>query len=82
MILNSQAHEITKIKKPTKALFFKEFKVGDAFVVSTTLRNPGRGRERYAVGVTVRNITQELNHHSSMTIIAKRFENFEYASIC
>ena len=82
MILSSSTHVITKIKKPTKALFFKEFKVGDAFTVRTKLANPGRGRERYAITVTVRNVSQDLKHQSSMSLIANRFENFEYTIVC
>ena len=82
MILSSLTYVITKIKKPTKAMFFRQFKVGDAFVVSTELLNPGRGREKYAIGVKVRNVTQDLRHGSSMSNIANRFQNFEYAPVC
>ena len=81
MKLLSTVQEITKIKKKTEALFFRQFEVGDAFIVSTEMKNPGRGRERYAISVEVYNITKELHHGSSMSIIANRFQNFEYLPV-
>ncbi len=78
MVLFSNVHRITKIKKKTEALFFRQFEVGDSFTVSTKMKNPGRGRERYAISVDVYNITKDLHHGSSMSIIANRFQNFEY----
>jgi len=82
MRLTSNLQRITKIKKKTEALFFRQFEIGDTFTVSTEMKNPGRGRERYAVSVEVHNITQDLHHGSSMSIIANRFRNFEYEPVC
>lgn len=81
MELISKVQTITKIKKKTGAIFFRQFEVGDDFVVSVEMKDPGLGRNRYAVSVLVYNITQELHHGDSMTNMSNRFRNFEYEPV-
>ena len=82
MELKSCFHIITGIKKETKAVFFRDLRVGHWIIVSMKLKDPGYGHSRYATTVKITNAVSGAEYINSQTIIANRLKNFEYEASC
>jgi acyl-CoA hydrolase len=77
--MKSEAQVVMKIKKKTKAVFFKDVEVGDSLRFKTYLKNVGRSSHgTYASTVTVENLSKRTSDSSkSQSQIANILHNFE-----
>jgi hypothetical protein len=70
---------ITGIVKPTKAMFWKDRKVGDIVVFEYTLVDPGRNRGLYATRLKVMCGDDELT--DTPTSFSARIKSFELSEL-
>lgn len=70
--------QITAIKKPTTARFFKDFKIGTRFSINMQIIKPGRGRGLYASYVEITNHTTSTSTTRSITDLVNRLDIFDF----
>ena len=76
--MNSKLMQVTAIKKPTKAKFFKDFKVGTCFSVNMDVVDPGHGCGVYASYVEIINHATDEKCKRSLSELANRLEHFDF----
>lgn len=83
IILKSEIIVVTGIKKKTKAVFFKDIKVGDRLYITYVLEHLGgaSGGGRYASYPHIFNLTQSNDCQISQTNMVLRLSNFELEEV-
>lgn len=79
IVLKSPLLRIDRIKKPTKAKFWKDRKVGDYVVLSMPVSRIEREESLYATYITV--TCGDAESTVSLTNMANRLESFEFTAI-
>lgn len=76
IIMRSNPHKVTKIKKKTRAQFFEDIEVGDVLIFQSSVRGPGRGRGTYAGTIVTMNQTKDTAKAKTPNQLDDILENF------
>ena len=79
VVLRSNLFMVTAIKKPTKAVFWRDLQVGDYIRFVYRIADPGRGNGLYASTIAV--WCGDKKVANSPTMITQRLANFELEEI-